>query len=152
MARKDVDLVIRAKDEAEGVIKAITNAFNDFIAAQKDMSGQAGKTESALGKVGAATAALQRQIEKLNVGDKIAADVDKAAQAVARLEAASADTEKEISDLNEKLAASATATEKFQTAIKDSATAVERQKAAIKASKTEIASLKAQYAEVTVEQ
>lgn len=152
MARKDVDLVIRAKDEAEGVIKAITNAFNDFIAAQKDMSGQAGKTESALGKVGAATAALQRQIEKLNVGDKIAADVDKAAQAVARLEAASADTEKEISDLNEKLAASATATEKFQTAIKDSATAVDRQKAAIKASKTEIASLKAQYAEVTVEQ
>ena len=48
MARKDVDLVIRAKDEAESVVKNITKALNGFIDAQSGLQDKADGTEGAL--------------------------------------------------------------------------------------------------------
>lgn len=152
MARKDVDLVIRAKDEAEGVIKAITAALNDFLESQKDLTGQAGKTESAMGKIGAAVGTVQKQLEKFNVGEKIAQDVDKAAAAVSRLEAAATDAKAEIADLTAKLAESATATEKWQADVKTGTAAIASQKTAISTAAGEIKRLKGEYASTTAEQ
>jgi tape measure domain-containing protein len=152
MARKDVDLVIRAKDEAEGVIKSITAAFNDFIDAQKNMSGQAGKTESALAKVGAAVGTVQRQLEKFDIGRKIADDVDKAAAAVSRLEEAAAASQQELNDLRLKLKEAETSTEAFQKAIRDGAAAVEAQRTAVRNTKTSLADLGTAYKAATDEQ
>lgn len=152
MARKDVDLVIRAKDEAEGVVKAITAALNDFLDAQRDLTGQAAKTDSAMGKIGAAVSAVQKQLDKFNVGEKIASDVDKAAAAVTRLEKAATDTKAEISDLTRKLEESAAATEKWQAEVKQSSAAIDQQKTAIQRTAGEIARLKTEYKATTAEQ
>ena len=57
MARKDVDLVIRARDEAAKVVDSITAAINEFVEAQGDLNQAAGKTSSTLGRLGTAPSA-----------------------------------------------------------------------------------------------
>lgn len=60
MARRDVDIVVRARDEAAKAIETITKAFADFNAGQATMEARAGKTENALGKLGTALASIKQ--------------------------------------------------------------------------------------------
>ena len=74
MARKDVDLVIRAKDEAASVVDRITKAINDFTDAQSDLGPKASKTESVFGRLGAAIAGLDkaiRAVSQTKEGDRL---------------------------------------------------------------------------------
>lgn len=51
MARKDVDLVIRAKDEAASVVDTITKALNEFVDAQAALDTRAKRTGLPLGSL-----------------------------------------------------------------------------------------------------
>lgn len=103
MARKDVDLVIRAKDQAASVVDTITKALNDFVTAQSQLDTRAKKTESSLGQLGAAMAELRKAVGTLDIGNKLSADLDKAAAALARIDKEATDTQQEVARLSREM-------------------------------------------------
>lgn len=78
MARRDVDLVVRARDEAAKVIESITKAVKDFTEGQTALESRSGKTESSLSKLGAAFATLEKSISGLDGIQRMSDNFDKA--------------------------------------------------------------------------
>lgn len=145
MARKDVDLVIRAKDEAAKVVKAITEALNDFVEAQTNVVGRSGKTESSLGSLGAAIGALDKQIKGLDVGTKLTGELNKAATAVGRLDKEVTDTSQGVAKLRKETDAASASAERYASKLAGAAAAQERQKAAVKSARGEQRALSSAY-------
>lgn len=100
MARRDVELVIRAKDEAEKVVKSITAAINDFTEAQANLDTKAGKTESRMQALGAAFGQLQKDLKGSSAADALSGALDKANNAAERLEAQVKETRSEVSRMD----------------------------------------------------
>ena len=152
MARKDVDLVIRAKDEAAKVVDTITKALNEFIAAQSELGSQASKTETTLGKLGVAVAGLDKAITGLDLGVGLAAQIERSANAVSRLEGEVAGARQEVSRLGQELARSEAITTRYAAKMAGAAQALERQKEAVAKAKVEQKGLSAAYEEAAAVQ
>lgn len=148
MARKDVDLVIRAKDEAEAVVRAITKALNDFNDAQKTTDTRAEKTDSALGKLGAAFASLQKSVGSASVGAKIAEEMTRAESAVSRLEKATAKSRDELSKMAADAKEAEAALAKLTVESEAQAKAQAAQAVAVKKAKADLSALKAEVNEL----
>lgn len=147
MARKDVDLVIRAKDEAEKVISTITKALGGFVDAQKDVQRSGQGTESTLGALGSALGTLDKQIKGLDLGNTLSKDMDRAAQAVTRLEVASEKTAAEVTDLSRAVDRSEKITSRYQQKLQGATAAQERSTVAVSKAKAESKALDAAYAQ-----
>ena len=88
MATKgDVDLVIRARNEAGKALEAITKALNELTEQQADISASSEKAGSALANFAKVAATVG------NAYNKITTDADKAAQSIARQEKNLAETQ-----------------------------------------------------------
>ena len=142
MARKDVDLVIRAKDEAENVVRAITKALNDFNDAQKSTETRSEKTDTALGKLGAAFASLQKAVGTASVGAKIAEEMGRAEKAVARLEGSTAKTRDELARMKDEAAAAEASLAKLTAETAKQSKAQADQTKAVAKSKAELSALR----------
>lgn len=151
MARKDVDLVIRAKDEAAKVVDSITAAINEFVEAQADLNKSAGKTSSTLGALGVALKNLDKELSGIAVADKLAADLDKATAAGARLKAEFDETQKAARDLAAELQRAEFATERLTAKAQGAAQAQAKQAAILERQKGAQAALTASLAEATRE-
>ncbi len=145
MARKDVDLVVRAKDEAESVIRSITKALNDFNKAQDTTEDKAAKSDTALGRLGSALSQLQKDIKGLSVGQRIASEMAKADAAVARLEKSAADTGVELARLQKQAADTGTQAARLEGKMDGASAAMARQKQSITALKANLATVKGLY-------
>jgi len=137
MARKDVDLVIRARDEAASVIESITGALEGFINAQKNLDTRADKTEGTLTALGSAIANLDKEFKGLSVGEKLTGELDKAAGALARLEAKFEGTGQEASQLDRQLRQTGTEVERLAQKQIGAAAAQDRQSASLKKAKVD---------------
>lgn len=131
MARKDVDLVIRARDEAAKVVDSITAAINDFVEAQGDLNKSAGKTSSTLGALGTALSGLDKELRGLAVGDKIGKEFDRAQAAAQRLNAEFEETQASARDLARDLQRAEYATERLSAKANGAAQAQAKQSAAL---------------------
>lgn len=138
MARKDVDLVIRAKDEAEKVVKSITAAINDFTEAQKDLSSKAGKTENSMQALGAAFGQLQKDLRGGSASDLLAKSLDTANNAVERLEKSVAGTREEVRRLDSDFKSSTQGVEQLRQKVAGAAKALEDGQQALKRYKTDL--------------
>jgi tape measure domain-containing protein len=151
MARKDVDLVIRAKDEAAKVVDSITAAINDFVEAQGDLNQSAGKTKSALGALGTALAGLDKELRGISVSDRLSQELDKATAASARLKAEFDDTQKTARDLARDLNQATAATDRLTAKANGAAQAQQKQAAALERSKKSQTELNAALTKATSE-
>lgn len=88
MAGKDVELRIKARDEASQNVKRIADALKILSSETQDTAKGAGKLGSALGGVSTDLARMQRDMDKLKVAGKVAAEIDKTSNAAARLRTA----------------------------------------------------------------
>jgi tape measure domain-containing protein len=95
MARKDVELVIRAKDAAAKAVDSVADALRSLVKVQEEVGASASGTNTTLGSLGAALQKLDKQLGGLSVRDRVTREFDQAAGAVGRLE-------REISDLGSK--------------------------------------------------
>ncbi len=86
MAGKDIDLVIRAKDQAVANLDKISKALKKNAEDQQAMAKGAGGTSAALGKLTTDAAKFQDQLSKLQTAGKIATELDKATGAVNRMQ------------------------------------------------------------------
>ena len=86
MARRDVDLRIRAKaDDAEKALESVTAALNEFKAAQKGIVSQSGDTKSSFSQLGTSIAQLDKAMKSFD--DRFSGKVAKASEKTALLTA-----------------------------------------------------------------
>lgn len=131
MARRDVDLVIRAKDEAKGAINAVTNALEQFVTGQNKLQAEAVKTDSALSRVGSALSELQKALGGVNAGAKVSSELDKARESVSRLEKATAEARAEAAQYGQELSQASRAVDDLKISGERAARAVDAQTRAV---------------------
>lgn len=137
MARKDVDLVIRARDQATKVVDSITAAITDFTEAQSNLGDRAKKTDSALGALGLAIGKLDKELRGLSASDQIAQQFAKATTAAGRLKEEFSKTQKTSRDLARDLKAAEAATDRLSAKARGAALAQEKTTAALARAKAE---------------
>lgn len=148
MARKEVDLVIRAKDEAEKVVKSITAAINDFSKAQKDLTDKSGKTENSVQALGAAFGQLQKDLKGNDASGVLAASLDKANAATERLEKTVASTRLEVKKLDSDFKESSAGVDSLRTSVAGAAKALASGEKVLKTYKTNLSDLKRESVEL----
>lgn len=141
MARRDVDLVIRARDEAAKIVDKITDSLNEFVAAQASLDTRAKRTESSLGQLGSALAALDKAVGSLDIGQRLTDDLGRAASAISRLEQEAAGTQGELRNLSRELERQTAISGRYEQKLNGASAALERQRAAVAKAKTEQAEL-----------
>lgn len=87
MARRDVDLVIRARDEAKNALNAINSTLDKFIGTQREVQDESQRTDSQLDRLGEAISTLQKNLKGLTGGGAVAAELEKARAAMDRVRA-----------------------------------------------------------------
>jgi len=88
MAKSNVELVIRARNEASKALRSISDAIKDVTKDQKTLAGQAGSTESRLGELGRELGSLDERLKSLRSAGRLAGDLDKTTTALNRQKAA----------------------------------------------------------------
>ncbi len=83
--RRDVELVVRARNEASKAVDAVTASLDALTKAQKVTADGAGKTQSKLGELGSALGALDSKVGGASVFEKLAASSLRAADAVGKI-------------------------------------------------------------------
>lgn len=136
MARKDVELLVKANDQASGLLTKITDAINTFVDAEGDASKSTDKLGSTFGRVSKVLNDFSKAWQGATPGERIARDIERASKTTARYEG-------DITSLNQKLQQQQQATEKARTSIADLTQQVanltaaqEREKAALQTART----------------
>jgi tape measure domain-containing protein len=96
MARRDVDLVIRARDEAARVVESITKALKEFNEAQDRSASAAKRNETALESLGAALSTLDRALKGMQAAEVVAKQLGDATNSVNRLKTSVSGLETEL--------------------------------------------------------
>lgn len=135
MARRDVELVIRAKDQAAKAVKAITSAIDALSTSQNTLGKSSKNTDTALSRLGIAVAGLDKQFRGLTVAAKIAAELDKAEKASKRLEKTVKSTADELKRLATDTDKASAANTKLQAESTKAGASIKRQAAAVKVAK-----------------
>lgn len=145
MSRRDVDLIVRAKDQAGKVLDSVTAAINEFTKSQTGLEAKAKKTDSALGQLGDAFTRIQRATGSLDISRKLTADLDKAKASVDNLRDSFRKTESEVARLGAAEATATANTERLAQSLRDAAAAqaslAEKTRAARDAARAEQQSL-----------
>lgn len=149
MARRDVDLVIRARDEAAKVLDTITKTLSEFNAAQVKTASGAAKTKEAMADISGAFTRLDSAMKGMQAAAKVAAEMDKATSATERTRAALAGTTAELDRLKTQEAAASAAVADMTRKLDESARALKAEKAALEQARAAQGQLKAEVANTT---
>jgi len=109
MAQRNVDLLIRARDNASKAFKSVNSALDELVNIQDNVAAGAGKMEAALDKSGGSATALARTI-----GKDTAQQAEKAAQVFERIEKTVNDSEQAFQRQQRTLLESKTAYDALQ--------------------------------------
>lgn len=134
--RKDVELVIRARDQAGRAVDTITDAIKALVGQQEELGESGAKADSALARLGTAVGKLDKAFRGMSGSQALAKQLEDASAASDRLEKSMGETAQESRRLAgelEKVSASATELAAKQT---EAAAAVRRQAEAAKQAKT----------------
>lgn len=148
---RDVQLVIRAKNDASKAIDAVTSALKSLTEGQKSFGQTAKTTDSVLNKLGAELTKIASVAAGANVFDKMAASVNKAAEAVGRLETQVSDAAREQARLSAEVKTAAANTEKLKAEAAAAASNVKAQKDALKAQQQAYSGLTSEISKASVE-
>ncbi|HLP67778.1 MAG TPA: tape measure protein [Rhizobium sp.] len=130
MAKRDVELVIRAKDQAKATIQSVAGALEDLAKTQKDVGQSAQQTDGLLGRLGAEFKNLNAQVQGLQAFSKVATQIDKATAALTRLEAETKTAEGNAASFAAAYTKAAATLSKVEQQGRLAVAALERQKAA----------------------
>lgn len=147
MARRDVDLVIKAKDDAAKVVDRITKALNDFQEGTKKLDQGAERSGNALADLGAAIAKIDKALTDTSGAEKLGTSLDQAAKSLARLESKMEATEATVRGQEQALKRASAETERYTAKMTGANAALDRQKAAVAQAKRDQKSLAAAQSE-----
>lgn len=126
--RREVDLVIRARNEADRAIKAASSALDELKRAQEGVQDSAKGTDSSLGKIAASMRNLDRLVDRASDRtaasfSRVEAAVDKASSAFASQKARLSETKAQYASVEAQLRSAATAIARVEQQIVDAAVA-----------------------------
>lgn len=130
--KKDVELVIRAKDEAKKTLSEVASALQNLIGVQDDLSKSAARTDNLLGKLGQEFANLNKEVLGLTALGKATKELDLANAGIARLENTLKRSKGNTSDLIAGYGKAAEATRKLQRESDEARAAMKRQEEQIR--------------------
>lgn len=148
MARRDVDLVIKAKDQAASVVDSITKALNKFVDAQKNLDTRADKTQTTLTALGGAIGKLDAALKGMDAGQKLAAELKKSTDALGRLESKFKGTQQEVNRLDKQLSQSKATLESYTGKLERNLAAQQKQKTVIAKAKVDQQELTKSYEKI----
>lgn len=143
MAR-GVELAIRAKNEAEKAIDSVSQALDALKKSQDQASTSAGKANNLLGELGKTFVDLNNQVQALGALSKVAAQLDRATDAVGKLEVQVAATTEDLAKLRK-------AGEDAGTSVAKLASDVDRLGKALDDEKTKTAALRTERTKANAE-
>jgi tape measure domain-containing protein len=146
MARRDVDLVIRAKDEAARVVDTITKALKEFNEAQDRSTSSAKKNETALTSLGSAFATLDRALKGMQAAEVVSKQLSDATNSVNRLKASVTGLETELAQQSRALDRAGAITERYAQKLAGAETALRRKQQALAQAKANQGALTAEVA------
>ena len=130
--KKEVDLVIRAKEQAAGAVNAVADAIDKLIGTQAGLQQAGAKTDSTLGKLQETFTELKKSLGGGTGFGVVEREVSKAKESVTRLQRATADAAAEYIGYEREARQAARATaelraesERVSAAVKEQASAVE---------------------------
>lgn len=144
MAKRDVELVVKARNEASKAIESVTSALEDLTKSQSRVSDGSEKTGSTLARLGDELRKLTGQLTSATGVDKLAASMDKAGAAVTRLEQSLTKTAEDAVRLDTELEQAAASAAKF-------AAESEKLKNSLTQQKQTVASTQAEYKKLAAE-
>lgn len=109
MAKRDVELIIRARDQAKSTVKSISDAFDELKSSQDGVARSAERTDGLLGQLGDELRRLNAEVKGLNALGKVEQQLNRATKAVERMEgryASAAEEAKRLSAETERASAS----------------------------------------------
>lgn len=131
MARRDVDLVIRARDEAKNALNAINSTLDKFIGTQREVQDESQRTDSQLDRLGEAISTLQKNLKGLTGGGAVAAELEKARAAMDRVRASTDAAAGEAIGYRREAEQSARATAELRAESERLANSIKEQEAAV---------------------
>lgn len=151
MADKDINLVIKAKDQAKKAIDSVADALRDLTDVQNDVGQSASKTDGLLGRLKNELAALDKEARGLAALNKVATQLDRAAGAVGRLDAEVGRSTQNFDKLQQESRDAAKNVDLLRAAADEAKAAFDRQKAAVAGLTAEQRKDKAAVAEARAE-
>lgn len=99
MAKSNVELVIRARNEASQALRTISDAIKDVIGDQRELADQAGSTESRLSELGRELGELNTNFKQLRNAGQLANDLSRAEQALRKQTDTTMAAQREVNEL-----------------------------------------------------
>lgn len=140
-AKGDVELIIRARNEASKNVDQINRSLDELSDLQKIVGDSAGKADDALSRLGLELAKLRTNAQNLKALSNVSDVVDKATLALNRQEQATAEAGAELDRLTARQRELASAGTQMNSSLKESTAEVQRQDRALTAAKSALADL-----------
>lgn len=113
MARRNVDLVIRARDEAKTALNAINQALGEFTKNTAEVRDEAARTDTRLDSLGSAFRELRQAVGQLGATGRVEQQLRRITDEINRQEAAITRTEASLRDYSNRFAQTRTQTEQL---------------------------------------
>lgn len=137
-AKGEVDLIIRAKNEATKNVDAINKSLKALSDQQTIVGDTAGKTDDQLSRLGLELAKLQTNAQNLKALSTVGEVLDKAAAAMERQRVAAAESAAELARVEARQKEVGDQSQAMATALKTASTELKSQDAAFKSTKSSI--------------
>lgn len=152
MARKDVNLVIRAKDDASKAVERIAGALDDFVSSQAGLKGQSKATREALSSITDAAKKVEAALGSLDAGSKLKSQMDQVSDAISRLEKETSESKAAVDQNRTALDAAEKTAARYSARLDKAASAQERYAKSLKEAKAEVRANNAELKTATAEQ
>lgn len=149
MANRDVEFVIRAKNEASRAIEAVTSALDALKNIQDGASTSASKMGGVLGELSNEFAALKNQSTGLSALGKVADYLERAEVSVAGLDKRLNESKASLEIFTQEHAKAALATEQLRNALSNVQTSLSGEQSALKTAKTDFSTLSSEIGKLT---
>ena len=136
-ARKDVELVIRARDQATKAVDTIAKAFETLTGEQEDLAKSGAGVDNTLGRLGQALTKLDSVFKGLSVGDSLSKQFERAQAESDRLQQAMVETAAESQRLAAELERAGQSAAELNTKMAQAGAAVAKQGEAAKKAKAD---------------
>lgn len=140
-AKGDVELIVRAKNEATKNLDQINKSLKNLSDQQKIVGDSAGKADDQLGRLGQELARLRTNAQNLQSLSAVAQVVDKATLALNRQREAATEASNELTKAATRQQELATSAGKLRSELTNANAKVEQHKQALAAARTEVANL-----------
>lgn len=143
MANRDVQLIIRAKNQASKVLDGVSNSLKAFTESQERLAGSANDTDQALGALASQFGKLNNQIEGAKAIDRMSGSLSKAEIGLTNLKGTVAQSENDLESYTSEAAQAADRLAELRAEATRLGEALSKQKADMAAAKQNIVTVAA---------